>query len=69
MSVTPSTNTFWAKKKMTITGSMNSSDAAIWRFHSTPRDKVVNCCRATARVQESGLLPAYSNGLKKSFQE
>ena len=69
VSVTPWTNAFCAKKKITITGSMNSSDAAIWRFHSTPRERLVNCWRATASVHALGLLPAYSRGLKKSFQE
>ena len=37
--------------------------------YGTPRDKVVSWVRATASVQLSGLLPAYSSGLKKSFQE
>ncbi len=35
VSVTPSTNAFWAAKKMAMTGTMNSSVAAIVRFHCT----------------------------------
>ena len=35
VSVMPSTNTFWARKKMTITGSITSTVAAMVRFHCT----------------------------------
>lgn len=35
VSVMPSTKTFWARKKMTITGSMTSRVAAMVRFHCT----------------------------------
>ena len=35
VSVTPSTNAFWAAKKMAMTGAMNRSVAAIVRFHCT----------------------------------
>ena len=35
VSVTPSTNAFWARKKRTITGAITSSVAAIVRFHCT----------------------------------
>ena len=35
VSVTPSMNTRWARKNSTITGSMNSTDAAIMRLYST----------------------------------
>ena len=35
VSVTPSTNAFWARKKTTITGSITSTVAAIVRFHCT----------------------------------
>ena len=35
--------TLCARTNRTMTGSMNISDAAICRFHSTPRWIVVNC--------------------------
>ena len=69
VSVTPSTNTFWAKKKMIRTGRVNRIEAAIWRLARIPRESWVSCCREIARVQASGLLPANSSGLKKSFQQ
>jgi hypothetical protein len=37
VSVTPSMNTRWAKKKSTITGSVKSTEAAITTFHCTPK--------------------------------
>src|SRR5207247_102645 len=40
--VIPWTNTRWAKKNSTITGRVNSSEPAICRFHSTPRDSAVS---------------------------
>jgi hypothetical protein len=67
--VTPSTNTFRARKKITSTGSVNRIEAAIWRLARIPRESWVSCWREMARVQVSGLLPAYSRGLKKSFQQ
>ena len=52
-----------------MTGSMNISDAAICRFHSTPRWIVVNCDNPTDSVQMRSLLPLYRSGPKKSFQQ
>ena len=51
VSVTPSMNAFWAIRNRMITGSMNTTDAAICRFHRTPLWTVVKCCRPTERVQ------------------
>ena len=34
-----------------ITGSMNTTEAAICWFHRTPRWIVVNCCSPTESVQ------------------
>ena len=56
VSVMPSTNAFWARKKTTITGSITSSVAAIVRFHCTwwrPR----NCASPIDATQWSGFSP------------
>ena len=38
-----------------MTGSMNTTDAAICWFHSTPRWIVVKCCSPTESVQMRSL--------------
>src|SRR5207247_871867 len=51
VSVTPSMNAFWAIRNRMITGSMNTTDAAICWFQSTPRWIVVKCWSPTESVQ------------------
>src|SRR5207244_13121036 len=64
--VTPSTNTFCARKKRTITGAITSRVAAIVRFHWTwCSDR--NSERPIESTQWWGVSPTYSRGRKKSL--
>ena len=56
VSVTPSTNAFWARKKTMTTGSMISSVAAIVRFHCTWW-RLRNCASPIEATQWSGFSP------------
>src|SRR5439155_11267046 len=56
VSVMPSMNAFCAIRNKMITGSMNTTEAAICWFHRTPRWIVVNCWSPTDKVHILSLL-------------
>ena len=56
VSVTPSTNAFWARKNTMTTGSMITSVAAIVRFHCTWW-RLRNCESPIEATQWSGFSP------------
>src|SRR5207248_2875722 len=66
VNVTPSTNTRCARKKMTITGAITSSVAAIVRFHCTWCSER-NSERPIESTQLRVTSPVYSSGRKKSL--